>query len=138
LTKLEPGFTTVEFTAGIESISQEIESQRMLSFIQGISMVNPTLLPQRLNLDEYATRLANYLQIPLNKLWLSQEESAESAGVDSLVGLSKQLGPQGIQQLYTLGVGLLQQMVGMSQEQVAGQQPQEQSDVNSVENPNAL
>lgn len=133
--RLPEGTAQITLTAGLETLESEEDQAALDGLVAKILGINPEWL-KKINGDEYITRTGNNLSVPLDGLVMSEEEQARQAGVDQLIELANQLGPQGPQIVAGVATQLVTQFMGKGGAgDLMGMMQQQQPETQETEGP---
>lgn len=92
--------TQIVMTAGLQTLENAEELQATDQWMQRMAIFPEAAT--RIDLDGLSLRVANNLSVQTDGVWMNDEKAQEAAGVKEIIGLSKQMGPQGPQMLAAL------------------------------------
>lgn len=119
LPALPEGTSEIVLTAGVETLEDDTEFQ---SLTQVLTLIFSQFGPEAakyFNKQEIFTRLANLKGISKEGLIYSEEELQSELGVQQIIQIAEQLGPQGPQLIAGMMMQFLQQMGQQGQPQVS-------------------
>lgn len=109
LEPIDKSLVNTILTAGVETLEAMEEQQNLDGWLARLTQGGDQALA-RVNFTEYATRTANNQSVNLDNLIKTDEDLQREAGVQEIIQMASQLGPQGPQILSQAVQMIMQQM----------------------------
>lgn len=113
---LPEGTYQLNLTAGLETLEAAEELQALDQLTARLAQFGEQAMA-RVNINEYDTRVANYLGVVADGLLMDDEELQESMGIRQIVNMAQQLGPQGPQMMAMMLQTMMEQTPGATSQE---------------------